>query len=143
MKFCWTIVPFALACLACSSDDDAGKGSGQLANVGGGDAGGTGGGGGSDGGTTYSNGGAAVSCTTNADCVTSAYVKPILSLDDCYCVECPKVALNVTTDDERLGAWDTFCTTWVPPTTENTCPLVKCTAPLESECNDGVCTLID
>jgi hypothetical protein len=139
MRIRWTIVGFVVACAACSSDDDAGKGSGQLSNVGGADAGGAGG---SAGSSPYSNGGAAVSCTTNEDCVTSAYVQPIASLDDCYCVACPEVALNVTTETERLAQWEEFCVTWVPPNSPDPCKAVKCAAPPESECKAGVCTLV-
>lgn len=141
MKIRWTIVGFVLVCAACSSDDDAGKGSGQLSNVGG--AGGAAGSAGAAGNPTYSNGGAAVSCTKNEDCVTSPYVTPITSLDDCYCVGCPEVALNVTTDDERLNQWEQFCITWVPPGSPNPCQQVKCTAPPTSECKAGVCTLVE
>jgi hypothetical protein len=148
MRIRWTIVGLGLpiaVIAACSSDDDAREGAGQLATGGGsnvdGAAGATGASGGAAGSQPF-NQGAAVSCSSSADCVTSAYVAPIDSVGDCYCAGCPTVPLNVTTADERLAAWETHCASWSPPGVQG-CTPVKCTAPPESVCTDGVCTLID
>lgn len=141
LKIGWIMLGFVVVCLACSSNDDAGEGKGPLAT--GGSGGSTGGSAGAAGSAGFSNGGAAVTCTTSADCVTTEFVKPIESLEDCYCVGCPSVALNADEDDLRRSAWEEFCPTWVPPDDPGPCALVKCTAPPESTCEAGVCTLIN
>jgi hypothetical protein len=141
LKIRWTIVGMLLACAACGSNDDAGEDKGPLASGGGGSS--AGGSAGAAGVSSHSNGGAAIACNGNADCVTSAYVSPIESQNDCYCVGCPEVALNAIESDSRSDAWEQFCLAWVPPGTLDGCKQVKCLAPPESVCEAGICKLIN
>jgi hypothetical protein len=142
VKLHLTLVGIVLVCAACSSDDDAGEGKGQLATGGGGSGGsGAGGSAGAADGGAVSNGGAATACTTSADCVTTEYVASIESLDDCYCPVCPSVALNLDEAAKRIDAWEEFCSAWVPENDPTPCGTVKCAAPPESVCEAGVCTL--
>ena len=114
----------------------AGGSVGGSAGAGGatGGAGGSGGASGGSGGAGGSGGGGV--CSTENDCVASAYTKLVTTEADCYCVMCPSVALSKTLAATRAEAWTQVCAAWAK---KNPCPVPSCMQPPPVTCNGGQC----
>ncbi|MEO7095468.1 MAG: DUF6748 domain-containing protein, partial [Polyangiales bacterium] len=75
-----------------------------------------------------------LACTTDSDCTTTPYYKPVTTSGDCYCATCPTTVMNTATADANYTSWNTTCSAKRP-----TCPMVKCMAPPPVACVSGTC----
>ncbi|MCA9524095.1 MAG: hypothetical protein KC609_24175 [Myxococcales bacterium] len=83
-------------------------------------------------------------CTVKEDCQQgSTYVKPVASIDQCYCTSGCLLNTPISKVAHELyqKQWKTNCTTWVPDTP---CPVGpgECSPPSPVDCTDGLCTIL-